>query len=85
VRCPCSRCRNSKCLKDKRTIVIYLCKNDFVPGYEVWTFHDELGTRFIAKDEHDCDVGDVDRMDENKFIAFLTFSDIYVCFTIFTL
>jgi hypothetical protein len=62
-----------------------LCKNDFVPGYEVWTFHDELGTRFIAKDEHDCDVGDVDRMDENKFIAFLTFSDIYVCFTIFTL
>jgi hypothetical protein len=33
--------------------------------YEVWTFHDELGTRVIAEDEHDCDVGGVDRMDEN--------------------
>jgi hypothetical protein len=33
-------------------------------GYEVWTFHDKIGTRVIAEDEHDCDVGDVDRMDE---------------------
>jgi hypothetical protein len=41
-----------------------LCKNGFVPGYEVWIFHDESGTRVIAEDEHDCDVGDVDRMDE---------------------
>jgi hypothetical protein len=32
--------------------------------YEVWTFHDESGTRVIAEDEHDCDVGDVNRMDE---------------------
>jgi hypothetical protein len=30
----------------------------------LWTFHGESGTRFIAEDEHDCDVGDVDRMDE---------------------
>jgi hypothetical protein len=35
-----------------------------VAGYEVWTFHSELGTRVIVEDEHDCDVGDVDRMDE---------------------
>jgi hypothetical protein len=35
-----------------------------VLGYEVWTFHDESGTRVVAKDEHDCDVGDIDRMDE---------------------
>jgi hypothetical protein len=35
-----------------------------VPGYEVWTFHGESGTRVIAEDEHDCDMGDVDRMDE---------------------
>jgi hypothetical protein len=51
-------------LEDKRTIDIHLCKNGFVPGYEVWTFHGESGTRVIAEDEHDCDVGDVDRMDE---------------------
>jgi hypothetical protein len=43
---------------------IHLCKNAFVPDYEVWTFHDELSTRVIVKDEHDYDVGDVDRMDE---------------------
>jgi hypothetical protein len=51
-------------LEDKRTIAIYLCKNGFVPGYEVWTFHGELGTRIVAEDEHDCDVEDIDRMDE---------------------
>jgi hypothetical protein len=34
-----------------------------VPGYEVWTFHDESGTRVVAEDEHDCDMGNVDRMD----------------------
>jgi hypothetical protein len=51
-------------LEDERTIAIYLCKNGFVSGYEVWTFHGESGTRVVAEDEHDCDVGDVDRMDE---------------------
>jgi hypothetical protein len=64
VRCPCSVCQNLRCLKDKRTIVIHLCKNGFVPGYEVWTFHDESSTRVVVEDEHDCDVGDVNRMDE---------------------
>jgi hypothetical protein len=57
-------CQNLRCLEDKRTSPIHLCKNGFVPGYEVWTFHYESGTRVIAKDEHDCDVGDVDRMDK---------------------
>jgi hypothetical protein len=46
------------------TIAIHLCKNGFVPGYDVWTFHGESGTRVVAEDEHDCDVGDVDRMDD---------------------
>jgi hypothetical protein len=30
----------------------------------VWTFHGELGTRVVAEDEHDCNMGDADRMDE---------------------
>jgi hypothetical protein len=64
VRCPCCVCQNSRCLEDKRTITIHLCKNGFVPGYEVWTFHGELGSRVVAEDEHDCDMEDVDRMDE---------------------
>jgi hypothetical protein len=42
----------------------YTCKNGFMSGYEVWTFHCESGTRVVAKDEHDCDVGDVYRMDK---------------------
>jgi hypothetical protein len=64
VRCPCSLCQNLRCLEDKRTIAIQLCKNGFVPGYEVWTFHGESGTRVVVEDEHDCDMGDIDRMDE---------------------
>jgi hypothetical protein len=51
-------------LEDKITITIHLCKNGFMPGYEVWTFHGESGTRVIAEDEHDYDVGDINRMDE---------------------
>jgi translation elongation factor EF-G len=64
VWCTCGRCQNLRCLQEKKTIVIHLCKNGFVPDYEVWIFHSELGTRIVAEDEHDCDVGDVDRMDE---------------------
>jgi hypothetical protein len=55
--------QNTRCLEDKTTIAIHLCKNGFVAGYEVWKFHDESGTRVIAEDEHDYDTG-VDRMDE---------------------
>jgi hypothetical protein len=51
-------------LEDKRTIAKHLCKNGFVPGYEVWTFHGKSGTRVVGEDEHDCDVEDIDRMDE---------------------
>jgi hypothetical protein len=33
-------------------------------GYEVWMFHGESGTRVVAEDEYNCDVGDVGRMNE---------------------
>jgi hypothetical protein len=64
LRCPCRLCQNLRCLEDKGTISIHLCKNGFMPGYEVWTFYGELGTRVVAEDEYDCDVRDIDRMDE---------------------
>jgi hypothetical protein len=35
-----------------------------VSDYEVWVFHGESGTRVVAEDEHDCDMEDIDRMDE---------------------
>jgi hypothetical protein len=63
VWCLCIYCQNMRCLEDKTTISIHLCMNGFMPGYEVWKFHDESGTRVIAEDEHDYDAG-VDRMDE---------------------
>jgi hypothetical protein len=63
VQCPCSRCQNLRCLEDKRTIAIHMCKNGFVPGYGVWTFHDESCTRVIVEDEYDCDVEDIDMID----------------------
>jgi hypothetical protein len=64
VWCPCSLYQNLRCLEDKRTIAIHVCKNAFVPGYEVWIFHNKSGTRVVAENEHDYDVGDIDRMDE---------------------
>jgi hypothetical protein len=64
VWCASSLCHNPRCLEDKRTIAIHLCKNGYMLGYEVWTFYSESGTRVVAKDKHDCDVGEVDRMDE---------------------
>jgi hypothetical protein len=54
----------SRCLEDKTIIIIHLWKNGFVPGYEVWIFHGESGTRVVVEDEHDCDVGNINRMDE---------------------
>jgi hypothetical protein len=35
MQCPCSRCHNTRCFENKTTISIHLCKNGFVPGYEV--------------------------------------------------
>jgi hypothetical protein len=40
VRCPCSKCRNIYFL-DRRTMSIDLCKNGYIPGYEVWVHHAE--------------------------------------------
>ena len=63
VRCPCSRCQNTRCLDDKKQMAKELCKNGFVPGYEVWIFHGEKATQAIEEEEDDYSTG-VDRMDE---------------------
>jgi hypothetical protein len=38
-----------RCLEDKKTIVIHLCKYGLVPGYEVWIFHVEKATQAIEE------------------------------------
>jgi hypothetical protein len=40
VRCPCSKCQNIYFL-DRRTMLIDICKNGYMPGYEVWVHHAE--------------------------------------------
>jgi hypothetical protein len=64
VRCPCSRCQNTRCLDDKKMMVVDLCKYGFMPGSEVWTVHGQKATKEIDEEEQDyIDMG-VDTMDE---------------------
>jgi hypothetical protein len=51
-----------RCL-DKRMIPKDLCRHGFVPGYEVWMFHGELGTQAIEEEEEDYSTS-IDIMDE---------------------
>jgi hypothetical protein len=64
MKCPCSRCRNALC-EDKRTLTMHLCKFGFMPGYDVWTHHDEtIHQRTASVVEDEGDRGIDDRMDE---------------------
>jgi hypothetical protein len=62
VKCPCSRCRNIIC-EDKRALTLHLCNIGFMPGYEVWTHHDESVHQTASVVEEDDRRGD-DRLDE---------------------
>jgi cytochrome c-type biogenesis protein CcmH/NrfF len=64
MRCPCSRCQNTRCLDDKKMMAIDLCKYDFMLCYEVWIFHGEKATQAIKEEEQDYSGTGVDRMDE---------------------
>jgi hypothetical protein len=62
VKCPCSRCRNTVC-EDKRTLTLHLCKIGFMPGYEVWTHHDESVCQIASVVEEEDDSWGGNRMD----------------------
>jgi hypothetical protein len=63
AKCSCSRCRNGVC-GNKRMLTLYLCKVDFMLGYEVWMHHNESvhQTTSVVKEKDDRR-GD-NRMDE---------------------
>ena len=61
VRCPCSRCQNLKS-QDKRQVSLDLCRNSFMPSYEVWVHHGEQRHQNASVVEED-DMTDCDRMD----------------------
>jgi hypothetical protein len=63
VRCPCSKCQNIYFL-DKRTMSIDLCKNGYMPGYEVWVHHGEDPPPRIVLEVQSDEEGDYDRMEE---------------------
>jgi hypothetical protein len=64
VRCPCSKCRNIYFL-DRRTMSIDVCKNGYMPGYEVWVHHGEdPSPRIISEVQSHEEEGDYDMMEE---------------------
>jgi hypothetical protein len=62
-RCPCSMCQNIYFL-NRRTISIYLCKNGYIHGYEVWVKHDEDPPPRIISEVQSHEEGDYYRMEE---------------------
>jgi hypothetical protein len=63
VRCPCSKCRNIY-FPDRRTMSIDLCKNGYMPGYEVWVHHGEDPPLRTVSEVQSHEEGDYDRMEE---------------------
>ena len=61
IRCPCNKCKNTVS-HDKREVTLHLCKNGFMPGYEVWDRHGESSRRVSTQMEVD-DGEEVDRLD----------------------
>jgi hypothetical protein len=62
VWCPCSKWHNLRSLH-KDMVALDLCRNGFVPHYEVWVFHDESVTQAIEEEEEDYSTT-VDKIDE---------------------
>jgi hypothetical protein len=63
VRCLYSKCRNIYFL-DRRTMSIDLCKNGYMPSYEVWVHHGEDPPPRIVSEVQSHEEGDYDRMKE---------------------
>jgi hypothetical protein len=63
VRRPCSKCRNMYFL-DRRTMSIDLCKNDYMPSYEVWVHHGEDTPSRIVSKVQSHEEGDYNRIEE---------------------
>jgi hypothetical protein len=62
VWCLCSRCQNMRCL-DKTIVSMHMCWHGFVPHYELWRHHSELGHQVVEEETDDYST-EVDRMDE---------------------
>ncbi|KAF7807948.1 uncharacterized protein G2W53_040109 [Senna tora] len=77
IRCPCSRCDNTKFF-DVETVKVHLYSRGFIPNYDQWSFHGEplhyteecqiggaMEERVEAENEEMVDGDHVERVDVN--------------------
>ena len=54
--CPCAGCKNGHNYSTSRTILVHLFESGFMPHYNVWTEHGEIGVMMEdSKEEEDDD------------------------------
>ena len=53
--CPCSICGNTKSYSDRKTIHAHLLYKGFMPQYNVWTKHGEIGVTMEDGEEEEYD------------------------------
>ena len=53
--CPCPICGNTKSYSDSKTICTHLLYKGFMPHYNVWTKHGEIGVMMEDNEEEEND------------------------------
>src|SRR4051812_30349901 len=53
--CPCPICGNTKSYSDRQTLHIHLVYRGFMPHYNVWTKHGEIGVMMEDNEEEEYD------------------------------
>ena len=53
--CPCSKCGNTKSYSDRKILHTHLLYKGFMPHYNVWTRHGEIGVMMEDGEEEEYD------------------------------
>src|ERR1041385_2453111 len=53
--CPCTMCGNTKSYSERQTLHIHLLYKGFMPHYNVWTKHGEIGVMMEDNEEEEYD------------------------------
>ena len=53
--CPCPICENTKSYSNRKTLHIHLLEKGFMPHYNVWTKHGEIGVMTEDSEEEEDD------------------------------
>ena len=64
--CPCNKCKNQKKYSTLRTIHFHLFESGFMPSYNCWTSHGELGVQMEEDEVEDKNILDQAQYDEFK-------------------